>query len=300
MKRGQLFRDLAVFARIEVESGDLEPWAALLKGLSSHLEEEDTLWLVNLYNTYDSMSSAWGVYRRWGHPLDWLAAKDREEARDYPCMQERRNLHGGRVNKRHESYANFLDDQHTHPQEAWLVGGMSNKGPEASYTTMMDHVRKIWGVGRQAAFEWVEFLEKVNGYHCHAPTAELWESSGPRHSLEILYEDPNPSPQVLDEYADDCRDWLRDEHGIDLPWEDFETVICDFKVMQKGRYYPGRHLAALRGEIEEIGGKDGKLLLKMFKRIIPEPWNEISPGIDKALMPLYRQTGKIHTPFDGG
>lgn len=299
MKDTKLARDLVTFARLEIESRDMEPWAMLLNVMRQDMTEEQSIWLASLYNTYDSLDSAWGVYSRWDHPLVWRGdTEHREEARQFPCMQERRNLHGGRVNIRLLHYAEKVHAAGS--QKRWLSQPVNAVATtvaekERNFVALMKHVKSIWGVGRQASFEWVEFLAKVNGFPCHAPTAELWESSGPRKSLEILYEDDAPTPARLEEYAQDCRAYLA-AHGIDLVWEDFETIICDFKVMQKGRYYPGRHLAALRGEIEDIGGDAGARMLEMFRAMIPAPWCDIPPYIDKTLMPVYRDTGNIVTP----
>jgi hypothetical protein len=63
--------------------------------------------------------------------------------------------------------------------------------------------------------------------------------------------------------------------------------------MRSGRYYVGRHLAALREEIDLSPIEDRELLLEAFRAIIPSPWNEIAPGIDQLKKPVYRDTGKI-------
>jgi hypothetical protein len=157
----------------------------------------------------------------------------------------------------------------------------------------MAWVRRVWGVGRQTAFEWVEFLGKVADFPVHAPHACLWESEGPRRSLQALFADPRPTPAALERYAHQTRDLLA-SRGVPLAWEDFETVICDFHVMRLGRYYPGRHLAALRGELAAVTDPtDQARLLDVFRALIPAPWHTIPPGIHKALLPRYRQTGHI-------
>jgi hypothetical protein len=96
----------------------------------------------------------------------------------------------------------------------------------------------------------------------------------------------------LEDKANACREHLASE-GVALSWEDFETVICDFNVQRDGRYYPGRHLAALREEIDEIEEPDHSLLLEVFMKIVPEPWCHIAPGIDKEKLKQYRDTGYI-------
>jgi hypothetical protein len=152
----------------------------------------------------------------------------------------------------------------------------------------------IWGVGRQTAFEWAEFLGKASNFPVHAGDAELWESEGPRRSLQKLYGNPKPSAAWLDRAATHAKNHLAD-NGVHLPWEDFETVICDFNVMRDGRYYVGRHLAALREEIEEIDGNDHEILMTSWRRIVPSKWQEIPPGINKEHKTIYRDTGVIRS-----
>jgi hypothetical protein len=284
----QALVDLVEFAKIEKDAGDIEPWAELIRELhrAGHLDGEEALWLVALYNTYDDLASAWQVFRRWPSPQAWAEAPDRDEAASYPCTQERRGLRGGKVLQRHDSYVDQLAGL---PQATWLKVPLTGR-PGPDYRALMKHMRSVWGVGRQSAFEWAEFVEKVADWPVAAPDAELWESEGPRRALQRLYGNPAPTLGWLNAHAEKCRELLT-EAGVELSWEDFETVICDFNVMRDGRYFPGRHLAALREEIETVGGDDSKLLLEAFKKITPH--SDIAPGIDKSKLPIYRDTGRM-------
>jgi hypothetical protein len=283
-----IFEDLATFAHLEVTSGDLEPWAVLLRAVGARLgfPEEHRLWLVKLYNAYDALDSAWAVYRRWPTPAAWAAAWDASDAGDYACTQERRGLRGGKVVKHLGAYVAALGGQ---SQGVWL------RQAPMDFLSLMAWTRQVWGVGRQTAFEWVEFLAKVADFPVAAPDAQLWESEGPRRSLQALFHDATPSPARLERYARQTRGWLA-RQGVPLAWEDLETVICDFQVMRLGRYYPGRHLAAVRGEIEGMAPADRAVWLAAFRDSILAPWRDIAPGIDKRLLPVYRDTGVIVTP----
>jgi hypothetical protein len=299
--------DLATFARIEVESRDVEPWADLLRHLymeDGALSLEAALWLVALYNTYDSLGSACSVFARWPSPHELLTAADFPDSAQYECTQERRNLRGGLVLTRHASYgALVMGGDGT--QAYWLGQGIPQPdvttdccdtgGAEAAWEPMTRHLRRVWGVGRQAAFEWAEFLAKVVGMRLTAPHAQLWESEGPRRSLQRLYGNPDPDRAWLDEAALECRAWLLSQ-GIDLSWEDFETIICDFNVMRDGRYYPGRHLAALREEIDGVAESALRAALEhAWEQVVPPEWQCIDPGIDKAKLPVYRDSGLIRS-----
>lgn len=281
--------DLVEFSRIELESRDLEPWALMIRELyeMGHFDWERMLWAVRLYTAFDTMEAAWEISARWPDPIAWVTSEDRYDAAQYHCTQERRGLRGGKVLRTLEEYAHLCSG----PQEPWLRQGIIAGDPEIDYRIMMKHLRQIWGVGRQTAFEWAEFLEKCAGFPIHAPDAELWESEGPRRSLQKIYGNPNPDLQWLNDAAEHARSYLA-ENGVELAWEDFETVICDFNVMRDGRYYPGRHLAALREEIEDAT-VEKDVLLEAWNRIVPEEWRDIPPGINKDYMTIYRETGRI-------
>jgi Alpha-glutamyl/putrescinyl thymine pyrophosphorylase clade 2 len=293
----RILADLVTFARIEQESHDLEPWAELINALD--LPRERKLWVLWLYNAYDNFGSAWSAYQRWPSPQAW--AEENTVRQGYAATlqieRERRNLFGGRMLKRYQSY---VDELAGDSQVAWLSGAVSGRrydtpGERAkNWDQMLAQTRRVWGVGRQASFEWTEFLAKCDpffGERMDAGDACLWESSGPRKCLERIYGNSVPTREWLEWKARECRRHLFDQ-GVALKWVDFETVICDFNVMRDGRYYPGRHLAALA---EEVAGVP--TLQAAYKQIIPEPWRSgIKPGIDKSLCAVYAQTGRIVTP----
>lgn len=284
--------DLVSFARAELDLNDIEPWADLLARLRSvgELDVEQAAWLVALYNSYDDLGSAWQVFNRWPSPAAWAAAPDRDDARQYPCTQERRGLRGGKVVKRHESYVEQLGGM---TQMDWLSKPLTGDA-EADFAALTTHLRSVWGVGRQSAFEWAEFAGKALDVPVRAADAQLWGSEGPRRSLQRLYGNPDPTVDWLNDRAAECRRMLA-AHDARLSWEDFETVICDFNVMRDGRYYPGRHLAALREEIDTLPPPARSVVLGEFQRMTP--WGDVPPGIDKRLLGVYRDTGRIPTPW---
>lgn len=287
----KILRDLTAFARIEVAANDIEPWAAVIRMLT--LPRDSKIWLSTLYNTYDDLHSAWNCMILWPTPQRWAKSVDRHRAAEFPCTQERRNLRGGRVLQRFASYASLLG---AHSEESWMRPAIDpRRSPGENFAALTTRMRGVWGVGRQSAFEWAEFMIKVGGFmHVDAADGQLWESSGPRRSLEDLFGLTDPSARQLDDAANITRDYLFGE-GIDLSWLDFETVICDFLVMRRGRYYPGRHLAALRDEIWTLPDPaDQEMAKEAWYRAIPAPWADIPlGGIQDRLQPVYRATGQI-------
>lgn len=289
---GAALEDLVSFARIEVASRDVEPWAEMIRAVD--LPRPQRVWLMTLYNTYDDLGSAWAAMRLWPTPRDWGRAENRHRAAEFNCTQERRNLRGGRVLQRYASYVSALGG---HSEEDWMrIPLRADRSPGENFARLTEQMRWVWGVGRQSAFEWAEFAGKVLDLPVDAADGQLWESSGPRRCLQRLFGVDNPHPAELDHMANIVRDYLAGA-GVPLAWVDFETIICDFNVMRDGRYYPGRHLAALREEIEaQPDPRDRALLDKAWRTVVPAPWCDIAPGIDPVLMPVYRQTGRIVCP----
>lgn len=292
--------DLVAFARLEVAAGDIEPWAAVLAELRRNgtLDDEQALWAVKLYNATDDIGSAWGIRALWPSPAAWLADPDHSAAGGFPCSRERRNLRGGRIIRHLDSYT---VDVGTWTQRRWLAEALPAGGtPADGFWSMVLYLRRVWGVGRQTAFEWCEFVAKVADMAVEAPDAYLWDSSGPRESLERLYNAgaSASTPGQLDEWSAACRAHLA-AGGVDLSWWDFETVICDFNVMRKGRYYPGQHIAMIREEIEGLTDPHRSALRDALRAVVPAPWCFVPPGVDKTLARAYRDTGAIQTPLEG-
>lgn len=282
--------DLLTFGHWMVRMHDLEPWAEIIAALD--LDDEDDLWLIKAYNAFDSLASAWTFVERWPSPAAWRGSGTADAVRDLTCTQERRGLRGGRVARHFDSY---LDHLGTLTQEQWLSFGLvAEDAPEANWIGVEGQIGDIWGVGRQTSFEWAEFLAKAAAFPLAAPNARLWESTGPRRSLMRLYGNDAPTAAWLEAAAEHSRGWLA-ERGLDLTWEDYETLICDFNVMRDGRYYPGRHLAALAEEIEEIPEPGRSILREAWCSFVPAEYQQIRPGIDKALLAVYRDTGSIVT-----
>jgi hypothetical protein len=293
--------DLVTFAHLERDAADIEPWAAVLAHLrdAGALDTERTAWAVKLYNATDDLASAFAIMALAPHPgaVGQLTGAERESVNAVSISQERRNLRGGRLTRHLDDYAAGLALHHASPQLDWLLVGLpEDAAPLDGFYPLMAHMRGVWGTGRQSAFEWAEFVGKTGLVKVEAPDACLWESSGPRDSLEELFGGPARNPAELDARAHAVRDHLA-AHGVDLPWWDFETVICDFTVMRRGRYYPGRHLGMLLEEIVNAPEEWRRPLLDAWRAVIPRPWDSIAPGDRRDLRPAYARTGKITTPF---
>lgn len=288
----EMLEDFVKFAKAEVAANDVEPWAEMFRVVYQEklMPQEEAIWLTTLYNTHDRVDSALGVHGRWPTPHHWAADPNREEARQWPCAQERRNLHGGKVNRRHQGYVDLLGDR---SQLEWLWDPIDVIGSNGdNFRELTKHLLQIWGVGRQAAFEWAEFAGKCFSLPVDAADGQLYDSSGPRESIEALYNGgERMKAEELDAAADHLRNYLA-SYGVDVPFVDLETLVCDFKVMRKGGYFVGRHITALKGEIA-----GNELLEYAFNKVIPAEWAAIPGGLDMEprLRGLYKKTGHIIT-----
>ena len=276
--------DLAAFARTELAAGDIEPWAAVLAAARDTgllPDAESAAWAVKAYNAYDDLTSAWALITAWPGPREWAEDPD--------------DLRGGRVIR------HVASSWHAIAGSGSQAGGLAEAYPAGTrpaeaFGPLLRWLRQVWGTGRQAAFEWAEFAAKVLGAGVDAPHGALWESSGPRESLQRIYGNPDPSPGWLEDAATTCRDHLA-VHGAALTWWDFETVICDFNVMRKGRYYPGQHLAMISEEIGLVPADAGRGgLAAAYRTAVPPEWHAAPAGVDKALARHYATTGRIATP----
>ena len=292
--------DLVVFAAIELRSGDIEPWATVLRQMHVRhlLDQEQAAWAVKLYNAYDDLCSAFTVFDRHTNAASWRYAGgyDRKLADSLTIGGERRNLRGGKLTRHLDSYLMALGSSFQMP---WLHEGVGGRAGGKAFESLMNHMRsQIWGTGRLAAFEWAEFTGKVLRLPVQADNGCLWESSGPRESLERIYNEGKPaeSQEQLDHWAEMLKHRLY-RCGVDLEWWDLETVICDFNVMRKGRYYPGQHLAMIRQEIQNCPLKWQRILQQCLDDAIGAPWSRVQAGVDKGLARCYRNSGKILTPF---
>lgn len=282
MRDEAAMNDLTEFVAAEVEMGDIEPWATIITALG--WEPERRAWLVKGYNGYDALDSGWSLAAGWDGPAEWAASRDGDRAATFPCTQERRGLRGGRVLRHLASYAGHVEDS----QIQWLLRGRAGITGAEGFAALMAWVTEVWGVGRQTAFEWVEFLGKTGLAPVSAGEAAYAASTGPRRSLERIFGATSADPRWYEDRGEEVRGLLS-AAGYPLSVEDTETVICDFNVMRDGRYYPGRHLAALAEEVAAIGDPD----LDLAWKATAGPYAEIPPGIDKSLLNVYRDTGRM-------
>jgi hypothetical protein len=296
--------DLTEFARWEVAAADIEPWAATITamtdvgvvGACDALSREEALWMLTLYNTTDDILSACRIAEVAPSVHAWpgVGRSGRDAVAGVRLSGERRNLYGGRILRRMDSYAAAVGSQ---PQAQWFAEALPSWDPLVNFTQMMGWLRKVWGVGRLAAFEWAEFLHKIDGRPLESDDGALWESSGPRESLEKIHGRAARDGRELTDWAWTVKLHLAEE-GVPLSWWDFETVICDFNVMTKGRYYPGKHLAMISEEIAGLPERFRGRWQEAYEDVVPPAWLEVRPGVDKDLCRAYATTGRIHTPLN--
>ncbi len=303
-KDDQALADLAEFGRLSVQAADIEPWAAIIAAMTRRevagaaaLSREAALWMLTLYNTTDDLLSALTIASVAPTPAAWRRVGEDGRARvaGVKVGRERRNLYAGKILRRMDDYVFRLGTQ---DQARWFAEATPYVVALNNFEPAMRHLMRVWGVGRLAAFEWVEFLHKIDGLRVETGDAALWESSGPRESLERIYGRSATDRCQLTDWAWETKMHLAAQ-GVALTWWDFETLICDFNVMRKGRYYPGKHLAMLSEEVADLPEVWRVPWQAAYNAVVPEPWRSVPPGPVRELERHYMISGgDIRTPLD--
>lgn len=304
MPSRKLYEDVKTFARAMLESRDLDPLYDVLRELyvAMDLDEERALWFTTLYLAYYNLPSALTAF--WYLPLDDAyellhGAGEPQALTALPMATERRNLRiGGKVVLNLQSYLGWVavfGSQRLFLRQRW------GDNPERNFLAFWDTAQSVWGNGRWAAFKWADLLKNVHGWNLAAPDMRMAFCSGPKEGLQLLYGYPTEDVPTLDRMGADLRERLAAD-GLNLDWEELETVLCNFKSLYKGKYYVGHDIDELQERIDLSGrflGLDERARLYRARQAsLPAAylgerhgWH----GIDRARMGAYKATGAILT-----
>ena len=280
----------AAFARHHVETGDIDPAYPVLRSLMDRwgLDTEERLWLLTLHLAYYQIGSAIVAF-----DLTGGRARRRypEAMRDLPCNTERRGLRGGKA-------VDYIDivSQATRNQEAYWFTDLPGT-PEAAFDLTWARAVALPYNGRWAAFKWIDLLMHTMDAPIAMPDMRLDQCTGPREGLSWLYDDPTASTSTLTRHAEDARVRLK-HHGIDVPWDQLETVLCDWNSLRKGRYYVGHDIDSQLHDLRIAAEHTGLYLDSMEARAETFPdaylgerhgWD----GPDRERRRTYRDTGEV-------
>lgn len=287
--------DLAQFARLQVESRDMDPLYPVLRELQRGLDPKQAIWHSLLYVAYYNVASSTLAFRE--HPrLDVVQGP----LAMLPTGVERRNLRGGRITPH---TAALRECAHACGTIYRFVTEGLGPDKRENWRWIQYQLRRAWGNGRWAAYKTGEVLMKVNGLPLQPTDMGNDFSSGPRWGLSLFYKpvegDGRSAVRELDRQALDLQLRLREEHGVALPIEELETALCDFHSMVEGRYYPGHDIDQLQEQLLEAEERHNQALTEVWRarrQALPN-WTlgELNgwSGVRRELRKHYARTGLV-------
>lgn len=301
--------DLALFAEWHVLSGDIDPAYPVLSELANagHLGDTNADlvdFLLTYVAFYDLGSACAALWHNLWRPATGVHPSAAADLLHLPTGTERRG------HRSPSSLARHLDDltarHHGYGTLAnWLSTGLTDD-PEQSWHAVGALLRSVHGNGRWAAYKTCELLATVAGWPLTATDAGHDFSTGPRQGLAIVapataaITGSRPADVArLDRITDELGSILADEHGVSLPIEQLETVLCDFHALADGRYYVGHDIDMM---LEQVAGHRA-LTYDDRGRLLDARANVFNPfwlgeangwaGVRRQLKPLYRNHGVI-------
>jgi len=204
---------------------------------------------------------------------DWRTAKDVVEkeadfrawmASNYDGFQmrrERRAIYGAKRFADHMvGYAKWLQ---TNPFEG-----------VRDFETGWHRVTQVPGNGRYGSTKLYEVLRRVGLFHHPFPDIRPRGGDSPRQALawlrpeevEILCGGNRPDTLVrVNEIAQEEKNRLRDQDGIDLDWFESEVLLCEYKQAYDGGQYPGRAHDSELGRARKIEAAFPEVHLKLWE-----------------------------------
>jgi len=286
------------FARLHLESQDIDPLYPVLRELQRGMGPEQALWHSLLYVAYYNVASSTLAFANYPEPAAIMGP-----LASLPTGIERRGLRGGAPLSQHTA---ALEDM------AFTYGGLRQwltrrftGNPRTDWNLLQHTFQEAWGNGRWAGYKTAEVLMKVNGFPLEATDMGNAFSTGPRQGLALFYTpiEGNTTAAVreLDEQGWDLHKRMAQE-GVHLGIEQLETVLCDFHAMAEGRYYVGWDIDSLQEQLDVAWqrGIDRRPLLGPVwaarKAGLPHRYlGELNgwKGVDRARGRQYRDTGRV-------
>jgi len=241
---------IAYFAQHLIESRDQDPIYPILYELSRlrEYDPEESLWLSVVYQAFYHLPAALEAMRRLGDfrnlaPSTLLDA----QLQQLPTGIERRGLRGGLV----VSYLSLVSEARKRAGgfQKWLTDGWGTN-PYLNYSYFQQTWQNVEFNGRWSSFKMAEILKVSHSWNIAAPHMDLWKSTGPRQSLEYLYDLSKPDLITLNETGENFRHRLQKSLNRAVDWETVETVLCNWNSVRQGRYYVGHDIDELQTQIE--------------------------------------------------
>jgi hypothetical protein len=311
--------DFARFARMSIDSGDVDPVYPVIKGLAGTLPANKIAWLDWLHVAYYDLGSAALAYANlpiamrdgWGSFPGMLT----ERILRLPTGTERRAHRDPERLRRH-----LLDTMIRAKPSSTIVGGvlgwlhdavhLSLTDRRPAYLKLFEAVEAVYGNGRWAAYKTCELLAETLGQfggawsQCRPTDMGHAHSTGPRKGLALLRTLPVPQgsgPSAvaeLDAMGEELVAFLLGE-GVSATVANTETALCDFHSLARGRYYVGHDIDQLAGQLQRVC-KLWYTLTDAEAQIIDATWTSFTrrfetwrDGPDPARKTIYARTGEV-------
>lgn len=204
-------------------------------------EDVDTVWLLGCYGAHHVAPSAYAVWERFG-PTQALRHPDKLRSwlkRHWDALPVRREMRSHRMLEKRTQC--LLDFAKYALSERWQKG---------DFDFLWDDTQKnVKYYGRYMSIKFLELLRRtvrpdVKSYDIRAQYA--WS---PRECMALLY--PEHRSWLADRHRNDTKTVVRvealatkikrdlAEHGIKVSYFQLQGLLCNYKEMLYGRFYPG-------------------------------------------------------------
>jgi hypothetical protein len=297
--------DLTTFARLQLHSQDIDPVYPVLRHImeSRQYGDEARIWQTMLYLAYYNLPSALMAFACMPQPEDTRMMPD--WVAKLPTGVERRGLRSPNLMRAHLwSYDERVGEHGAQWLRSFCVVDDTPRGYHVGFEAFWVGVQRIAYNGRWAAFKACDLLKHVLGWPLTFPDMRLQHCSGPLEGLHWCFAPLAPETSNLDELnarAAHIRAELR-ARGVELEWDQLETVLCDMNSMRKGHYYPGNDIDMMYQQAERARGnntldeRDYAALLAARRAAIPREYLAEWTGRavpDRERMRAYADRGRV-------
>ena len=303
----ELLPYVAKFGKHMLASKDLDPIYPVLKELHTAraMDQEQALWHSFLYVAWYHLPVSHAAFE-WMPKRAPVPRKLKRIGETWPTGIERRSNRGGKVFTHIDSFVAVTSHL---PLREWFRNGFVEAQTQgkrhANWRTLNERLQAVWGNGRWAAYKHCEVLRRVHGLPVEAPDMGHRFSSGPREGLATLYGHLEGQGEaaiaVLDARDRDLQKRLLG-FGLDVDVEELETILCNFKSLLAGRYYPGHDIDEMQEQVhtaQERGILSDELADEIWearRKALPNHYlGELNgwSGISKKRMKAFAERGKV-------
>ena len=247
----QRFAEFAAFAKEEIAHGGPEPELAPIVWLTRDQTPIEKVWAAGVYCSHHCVPSAMVVWRQW-RPEQLIG-----ESSDYTrgCLHEWLAEHWDALPVRNEMRSHRMIDKRAKcladfalyaVQESWA-------DPRMKYDEIWkDSINRVKYFGRYVAIKYMEFLRRMVRPDLILTDVRIADGAwSVRNGLALIYPETNPWMSDRDDNREETISkaehqadlLIRDVHeqfGLTLSYFDAQVLLCEFKQMSRGTFYPGK------------------------------------------------------------